>query len=308
MSLVLLSRMFEWRGALVNVKPETLIGWHRKGFKLFWRWKSRLGRPALRREIRDLIVRMVSENPTWGEERVADELWLKLGIRVSPRTVGKYWPVDPRDRGRKRVGSQRWAAFVRTHADAIMACDFLVAVTARFQFLYVLVILELGSRRILHCNVTAHPTTEWTVQQMRHAIPCDHRHRFLIHDRDAIFSAEFDAELAQGFGLKVLRTPPRSPQANAYCERLVGTIRRECLDFLIPVSERHLRRLLQEWVRHYNGGRPHRSLGPGIPDWERSPGCVPGRKRHELRSRAKLTARAILGGLHHEYAWKRLAA
>ena len=119
---------------------------------------------------------------------------------------------------------------MRNHANAIVACDFLVAVTVRFQFLYVLVILELGSRRILHCNVTAHPTAEWTGQQFREAIPSEQRHRFLIHDRDSIFSAEFDHELAQGLGLTVLRTPPQSPQANAHCERLVGTVRRECLD------------------------------------------------------------------------------
>lgn len=130
LSLVFWSRLLEWKDALMIVKPETLIGWHRRGFKLFWRWKSRPGRPALPREIRKLIDRMARENPTWGEERVADELLLKLGICVSPRTVGKYWPLDPKDRGRKSVSAQGWATFVRNHADAIVACDFLVAVTA----------------------------------------------------------------------------------------------------------------------------------------------------------------------------------
>ena len=127
-----------------------------------------------------------------------------------------------------------------------------MAVTASFQFLYVLIIMEPGSRRILHCNVTAHPTAEWTAPQFREAIPSEHRYRFLIHGRDSIFSPEFDHELAQGFGLTALRTPPKSPQANAHCERLVGTMRRGCLDFLIPPTERHLRRLLRGWVRHYN--------------------------------------------------------
>jgi putative transposase len=271
LSLVFWSRLFEWKDALVIVKPETLIGWHRKGFKLFWRWKSRPGRPPLPREIRELIARMARENPTWGQVRVAAELSLKLGIQVSPRTVRKYWPDEPNDRGRRRASTQQWATFVRNHADALVACDFMVAGSARFQFLCVFVILELGSRRILQCNVTAHPTAEWTLQQLREAIPGERGYSFLIHDRDSIFSAELDEELTQGFGLRVLRTPPQSSQANAYCERLIGTMRREYLDFLILLSERHLRRLLRDWVHHYNYGRPHASLGLGIPDEGRSP-------------------------------------
>ena len=308
LSLVLLSRLFDWKKALVVVKPDTLIGWHRKGFKLFWRWKSRPGRPALPLKIRELIARMARENPTWGQGRVAAELALKLGIFLSSRTVRKYWPWEPSDCRRRRISSQQWTIFVRNHANAIIASDFLVAVTARFQFLYVLIILELGSRRILHCNVTAHPTAKWTAQQFREAIPSEHRYRFLIHDRDSIFSAEFDHELSQGFGLTVLRTPPKSPQANAHCERLVGTVRRECLDFLIPLTERHLRRLLHEWVRHYNGGRPHRSLGPGIPDQGRGPTKTTGSDRHSIATASQVNARSVLGGLHHEYAWDRIGA
>ena len=308
LTLVFWSRWFHWKDALIIVKPETLIGWHRKGFHLFWRWKSRPGRPPLPREIRELIARMTRENPTWGQARVASELSLKLGIVLSPRTVRKYWPWEPSDRRGRRVSSQQWKTFVRNHANAIVTCDFLVAVTARFQFLYVLVILELGSRRILHCNVTAHPTAEWTAQQFREAIPSEQRYRFLIHDRDSIFTAEFDHELTQGFGLAVLRTPPQSPQANAHCERLVGTVRHECLDFLIPLTERHLRRLLDEWVHHYNGGRPHRSLGPGIPDQGRGPAIMTGGNRHRIAEASQLSARSVLGGLHHEYAWDRIAA
>ena len=303
-SMVLWSRCFDWRSALVIVKPETLIGWHRKGFRLFWHRKSRRGRPPISQEIRVLIIRMVRENPTWGQARVAAELWLKLGIFVSPRTVRKYWPWPPNDR--KRISSQSWSTFVRNHAEAIIACDFMVAVTARFQFLYVLLILELGSRRILRCNVTAHPTAEWTLQQFREALPEENPHFFLIHDRDAIFSAELDQELQGAFGVKVLRIPPQSPQANAFCERLVGTVRRECLDFLIPLNERHLRRMLREWVGHYNAGRPHSSLGPGIPDryWDEQI------QKPTRPTSTKLTvvARPVLGGLHHEYAWKRIAA
>jgi hypothetical protein len=235
-SLVLWSRFFNWREALMIVKPETLIGWHRKGFTLWWRWKSQLGRPRIPDHLRRLIVRMVEENPTWGEERIAAELSVKLGILVSPRTVRAYWPQDSDPRGCRRTSSQHWRTFVRNHARAIVAADFLVAITAEFRLLYVLVILEVGSRRILHCNVTAHPTAGWTLQQFREAIPSDHVYRFLIHDRDSIFSTEVDDEL-QAFGLKVLRTPVQAPKANAYCERLMGTIRRECLDYVIPLSE-----------------------------------------------------------------------
>jgi transposase InsO family protein len=145
------------------------------------------------------------------------------------------------------------------------ACDFMVAVTATFQLLYVFVILELGSRRILQCNVTAHPSAEWTLRQFREGLSGETPSRFVIHDRDCIFSTDLDQDLVQGFGVQVLKTPPQSPKGNAFCERLIGTIRRKCLDFMIPLSERHLRRLLSEWVRHYNAGRPHSSLGHGIP-------------------------------------------
>src|SRR5215469_6696397 len=210
--------------------------------------------------LRRLIVRMVRENPTWGEERVAAELSVKLGILVSPRTVRAYWPHDADPKDRRRTSSQHWRSFVRNHAQAMVAADFLVAITAGFQVLYVLVVMEIGSRRILHCNVTAHPTAAWTLQQFREAVDSDHSHRFLIHDRDSTFSTEVDAEL-QAFGLKVLRTPVQAPKANAYCERLMGTLRRECLNYVIPLSEKHLRTILREWVAHYNQGRPHSSLG-----------------------------------------------
>jgi putative transposase len=250
-SLVLWSRFFHWRDALMIVKPETLIGWHRKGIKLWWRWKSGLGRPRIPDDIRRLIVRMVRENPTWGEERLAAELSVKLGILVSPRTVRAYWPHDADPKGRRRTSSQHWRSFVRNHAKAMVAADFLVAMTAAFRLLYVFVVMEIGSRRILHCNVTAHPTAAWTLQQFREAVDSDHSYRFLIHDRDSIFSTEVDAEL-QAFGLKVLRTPVQAPKANAYCERLMGTIRRECLDYVIPLTEKHLRTILREWVAHYN--------------------------------------------------------
>ena len=167
---------------------------------------------------------------------------MKLGILVSPRTVRAYWPYEADPKGRRRTSSQHWRTFVRNHAKAMVATDFVVAITAGFRVLYVLVVMEIGSRRILHCNVTAHPTEAWTLQQFREAVPGDHSYRFLIHDRDSIFSTEVDGQL-KGFGVKVLRTPVRAPKANAYCERLMGTIRGECLDYVIPLNEKHLRRI-----------------------------------------------------------------
>jgi transposase InsO family protein len=304
-ALALLSNLFSWKEALVIVKPETLIGWHRKGFRLFWRWKSRpRGRPCLPADLRTLITEMAENNPTWGEERIASELLLKLGIRVSPRTVTRYMPksLGPWN----GVSSQRWMTFVRNHAHAILACDFFVSVSAGFRILYVFVIMEIGTRRIAHFNVTEHPTADWTLQQFREVITGEQPQQFLIHDRDSIYSADFDSG-PQAMGLKILKTPFRAPQANAFCERLIGTTRRECLDFLIPLNERHLQAVLQEWITHYNQGRPHSSLGPGLPE----PGvsCYQVQDHgHYLPTNQKVVSRAILGGLHHEYSLERKAA
>src|ERR1700722_4733474 len=167
-----LSRWFDWRNALVVVRPDTLIRWHRKGFRLFWQWKSRsVGRPSLPKELQALIRQIAAENLTWGQERIANELKLKVGIRVSPRTVGKHLAHGPR---RIPDPSQRWLTFVRNHAQDIIACDFLVVVTARVRIVYVFVVIELGRRRILHVNVTDHPSADWTQQQLREALPGDH--------------------------------------------------------------------------------------------------------------------------------------
>src|SRR5271165_5743001 len=263
LSLVLWSRLFDWKEALMVVTPGTFVRWHRGGFKRYWRWKTRGGRPALPKDLGQLIARMVRKNITWRQERVADELSLKLGILVSPRTVRKYWPLQPDGTRQRRTSSQHWRTFVKNHAQGILACDFLAAVTVRFQVLFVFLVMEVGSRRILHYNVTAHPTADWTRQQFREAIPSGHGYQFVIHDRDSIFSRELDQQLKSDFGLKVLRTPVRAPTANAYCERLVGTARRECLDFMIPLNERHLTLTLRPWVTHYNKGRPHSSLAKG---------------------------------------------
>jgi putative transposase len=306
LSLMLMSKFFDWRSALINVTPETFTGWHKKAFQMFWRWKSRGGRPRLPTNIQQLIAEMAANNPTWGQERVADELSLKLGILVSPRTVKKYWP-DGISFGPRRVSSQRWTTFVRNHADALVACDFATVVTATFRRLYVLIVMEVGTRKILHCNVTAYPTAEWTAQQFREAIPSDHSYRFLIHDCDSIFSTGVNHTI-ENIGLKVLRTPVRAPQANAYCERLIGTMRRECLDFMIPFGEKHLRTILHEWVHHYNHGRPHRSLGPGLPVGGLKPTMLSSLNRHQIPKGWRVGKKSILSGLHHEYNLKNLAA
>lgn len=306
LSILLLAKLFDWKSALINVKPETFVGWHRRAFGMFWRWKSRGGRPRSPKNIRRLIVEMATNNPTWGQERVADELSLKLGILVSPRTVRAYWPehLDTRPR---RVSTQRWMTFVRNHANSMIACDFATVVTARFRVLYVFVVMGVGTRRILHYNVTSHPTALWTTQQFREAIPSDHNYRFLIHDHDSIFSEQVD-EAVQSLGLKTLRTPVRAPQANAYCERLIGTMRRECLDFMIPLSEKHLRMILHEWVRHYNCGRPHSSLGPGPPVPAPPIPVPPPPHRHQLPAGWGIATKSLLGGLHHEYRLEKAAA
>jgi putative transposase len=300
LTLVWLARCFGWRHALVIVRPATLIRWHRQGFRLFWRWKSTPGRPPIPLDLQALIRRMACENPTWGEERIANELLLKLGLRVSPHTVRKYLPKHLGHGRGKRAPSQRWRTFVRNHAQAIIACNFCLVVTATFRLLYVLVIMEHASRRILCADVTSHPTAAWTMQLLREAIPTDHTYRFLIHDRDSIFSRDLDQRLRH-LGLRVLKTPPQSPQANALCERLLGTLRRECLDCLIPLTEHHLRRLLHAWACHYNAGRPHMALGPGIPQ-PPPPSPVPLQAhRHRLPTHLHVVARSILGSLHHEY-------
>ncbi len=190
--MAVLSERFDWRDALVIVKPGTLVRWHRLGFRMLWRYKSRPGRPPIPLELRQLIREMTLNNILWGEERIANELLLKLGIYVSPRTIRKYMPKRPHGVPR---GDQRWSSFLANHAAGIIACDFCVVVTATFRLLYVLVIIEHGLRRLLHCNVTEHPTAEWTRQQLRETIPSVHSHQYLIHDRDCIFSADLDRSI-----------------------------------------------------------------------------------------------------------------
>jgi transposase InsO family protein len=183
-----------------------------------------------------------------------------------------------------------------------VACDFFVSVTATFRLFYVFVLIEHGSRRLVHFNITQHPTAAWTLQQLREVIGCGDGYRYLLHDRDSIFAQHLDASISR-LGLRVLKSPPHSPKANAICERVIGTIRRECLDWLIPISELHLRSMLKVWVTHYNGARPHMALGPGVPD--PPPATMrPSTQlsRHQIPGRLVLRVKSILGGLHHEYS------
>jgi putative transposase len=242
---------------------------------------------------------MARANQTWGEERIAAELLLKVGVAVSPRTVRRYMR-RPRP-SRPSESSQTWTTFVQNHARETLACDFFMAVT----LVYVFLVLEIGTRRIVHWNVTDYPTAEWTAQQFRSCLTGDDPYRFVIHDRDAVFSAAVD-DVLRSTNLRVLKTPARVPQANAFCERLIGSARRECLDHVIPLHERHLRKILGEWVSHYNRGRPHASLGPGIP--EPAALTVPRSAVHEFPLGHCVAAKPILGGLHHGYRLEPVAA
>jgi transposase InsO family protein len=301
-ALVLLSRVIAWRELLTIVRPDTLVRWHRDLYRLFWRAKSRpRGRPPIPRALQSLIAEMARANRTWGEERIAAELRLKLGLTVSPRTVRRYMPCDPRRRGGRPT--QSWATFLHNHPGIVLACDFFLVVTARFRRLYVFVLIDIATRQVVHWNVTHHPTAEWTSQQFRDGIPPDATYRLVVHDRDAIFAPAVDNALGS-ISLQPVRTPPRVPQANAYCERFIGTVRRECLDWIIPLNERHLRRTLAEWMAHYNGERPHSALGPG---------CRTTRRTAPLWSATNslpgtASPRQRLGGLHHDYLLEKIAA
>ena len=298
-SFALFTRMFDWRTAVVNVRPSTVVRWHRLGWGIFWRLKCRMGRRPIPAELRSLIRRMATENPLWGEERIANELLVKLGIRVSPRTVRKYMPKRPPGQPR---GDQRWSTFLKNHAKAVLACDFFIVVTATFRMLYVFVVIEHSTRRLAQINVTSNPSADWTLQQLREVVGDEGAHQYLIHDRDKIFAKHLDDSI-RALGIEVLRSPAASPKANSICERVIGTIRRECLDWMIPLSEAHLRSILKSWVEHYNRGRPHSMLGPGVPDPPRGAAVVAESKsRHRLAAGALVIEKSVLGGLHHEYS------
>ncbi len=296
---------FAWRGALALGQSATLLCWHREAFRLFWRWRSRPGRPPLPAEFQLVIAVMARDNPTWGEDRMTAELLLKLGIRVAPRTVRRD-TARPSGGGDRRVPDQRGATVVRHPAQALVAGDSCVVVTATFQILSVSVALEIESRRLPPSNATAHPTAAWPLQQFREILTEPHGYRVVLHDRDSIYSPWLDAAVT-ALGVRVLRTPVQAPRANASCEWLLGSIRRECLDSLIPFGENHLRRILGAWKIQYHRGRPHAGLGPGLPGSARGL-PAPVLAGHRLPKTARVGARSVLGWLHHEYGRERLAA
>jgi len=287
--LVLLAgRVRAWRQALLLVQPETLLRWHRAGFRALWRRKSRPGpgRPPLTAETVTLIRQIAAKNPLWGAERIRGELG-KLGIPVAKRTIQTYLRGTPPPRPR----GQTWATFLRNHAAATWACDFLPVTDALFRPLFAFFIIELATRRVVHVGATRHPTDAWVAQQLREATPFEQRPKYLIRDNDAKYGAAF-ARVAAASGIEILRTPYRAPQANAVCERFLGSVRRECLDHLFVLGERHLARVLREYVAFYNRARPHQGLGQGLPE------PLTG----ELaRPSGPISAIPVLGGLHHTY-------
>ena len=287
--LVLLAgRIRAWRQALLLVQPETLLRWHRAGFRALWRRKSRPGpgRPPLAPETIALIRQVAAEHPLWGAERIRGELG-KLGIRVAKRTI----QTDVRGATSPRPRGQTWAAFLRNHAGAIWACDFLPVVDLGFRPLFAFFIIELATRRVVHVGATRHPTDAWVAQQLREATPFDQRPTYLIRDNDAKYGAAF-ARVAAASGIAILRTPYRAPKANAVCERFLGSVRRECLDQLFILGERHLSRVLREYVAFYNRARPHQGIG------QESPASLPGEPACHS---APIKAIPVLGGLHHSY-------
>ena len=238
--LVLLSSSVRgWKEALIVVKPATLLGWHRQGFRLYWKRKSRASdrEPRIGQETIDLIKKMATENRLWGARRIQGEL-LKLGIRLSKRTVQKYMR-QARRKQPPHLSSQTWSTFITNHASEIWACDFLQTYDLFFRTIFVFIIIELGSRRIVHAGVTRSPSDTWVAQQLREATPFGEGPRFLIRDNDGKYGVQFE-KVAVGSGIKVIRTPFGAPKANAKCERLMGSVRRECLDHILILSERHL--------------------------------------------------------------------
>src|SRR5919109_743118 len=245
----------DWRRHLILVRPESVIRWHRQAWRLVWRWRScgPLGRPRLSVEVRELIATMARDNPRWGSERIRGEL-LKLGLVVSKRSIQRY-----RRRGPAHPSRQTWRSFLANHAHHLWAADLLTVQTLTFKTLYVLVFIAHGRRELVHVNVTANPTAAWVWRQLIEATPWGRQPRYLLRDRDAVYGGDFRAR-ARRIGIEPLLTPIRAPRANAIAERVVGTLRRECLDHLIILDEQHLRSVLMEFVGYYNLGRPHRTL------------------------------------------------
>lgn len=286
---VCLSKLWSgWRSALVVVQPETVLHWHRQGFRLWWRWRSRpkrVGRPPLDKDIRALIGRMARENPTWGAPRIQAELRL-LGHDIAETTVARYM-ARPR---RRKPPSQTWRTFLTNHVGTLASMDFFTVPTASFRVLYVFVVLRHERRRVVHFNTTATPTTAWVSKQLRHAFPFESAPRYLIRDRDGIYGDEVRRCLA-GLNIEEVLTAPRSPWQSPYVERLIGSIRRECLNHMIVWNEQHLRYILTSYLSYYHQSRPHMGLGHNAPE----PRAI------EPPEQGQVVAEPVVGGLHHRY-------
>ena len=289
---VCLSRLWSgWQQALELVQPRTVVAWQKKRFRDYWRRLSQSGkpgRPAISQEVRVLIQDMWRSNPTWGSPRIVGEL-RKLGITVAKSTVEKYRP-----KGHK-PSSPTWRAFLDNHVKDLVSCDFFVVPTATYRVLFVFILLAHERRRIVHINVTEHPTAQWTAQQIVDAFPWDTAPRFLLRDRDSIYSVAFQTRMKH-LGIEEVKIAPRSPWQSPYVERVIGSIRRECLNDVIVLNERHLRRLLRSYLSYYHTWRVHRSLEMDAPELRavQLPEIGPIRKVPEV------------GGLHHHY--ERIAA
>jgi len=290
---VMLRRVWSgWKKPLILVTPRTVVGWHRAGFRLYWRWLSRArrvgGRKRVSQEIRTLIFRMAAENPTWGAPRIHGEL-LKLGFVLSEPTVSRWLRQAPRTPD----PAQRWLTFLRNHRDAIAAMDFFTVPTLTFGVLYCFFVIGHERRKILRCNVTRNPSALWIVQQMREAWPYTAAHRFLLFDRDSKFGNDV-VSFVRDTGMRPVRTAFRSPWQNGTAERWVGSCRRDLLDHVIVLNERHLKRLMAEYVRYYHDDRTHLGLAKDTPAGR------PVALRSEVGSKIRSFPR--LGGLHHRYA------
>jgi len=278
-----------WPGGLETLavfKADTLVRWHRKGFRLYWTWKSHRsggGRPTISPETRALIRRLSQENPLWGAPRVHGELQM-LGIDLSQTTVAKYMFRH------RKPPSQTWRTFLDNHVKEFVSIDFLTVPTASFWILYVLLVLRHERRQVVHFNVIEHPTAQWTAQQIVEAFPFDTAPRYLLRDRDNIYGERFRHRV-RSLGVEEARIAPRSPWQNPYVERLIGSIRRECLNHLIVLNARHLTRLLRLYFSYYHGARTHLALAKQCPE----PRTV------EQPDRGNIIAFPHLGGLHHEY-------
>jgi len=283
-----------WTDVLVLVKPDTVIGWHRTGFRLYWRWRSRPrgGRPKITEEIRVLIRRLAQENQGWGAPKIHGELQ-KLGFVVSERSVARYL----RRMRRRGDPAKSWLTFLQNHREVIAAFDFFTVPTVTFQLLYCFFVIEHGRRRILRFNVTDHPTAEWVVQQLREAFPETGPFRYALFDRDSMFNGEVVAFL-EATGLKPKRTSVQAPWQNGVAERWIGSARRDCFDHVIALNEAHVRRLGREFLAYYHEDRTHLGLDKDTPSERPIAGKPDGT---ELESVARV------GGLHHRYVWKAAA-